>query len=295
MIVEWIEYENDSNVPNEKMRAMCKSVDTISSRANSSLRTLLLKEISFLEDLSPKILQTMADEDLTFANNVEQYDDNEMDMDYMDINDDLEPEPTLVPTSSHHQVTRSRAGTHHQVGHQRIQSYSMDQRTQTLIKQYESNISELQMELKQAADENEALTMKNETLIIEYDAKIDELNLEMDQMQIESQQYQIRYSEINEELHDLRNKQNDSQSADQQNKELLLRLQNKEQNEMALVIDLEQANKSNLSLKEQLNNAHQNLSKLQNAMLRLKKDKTQTDKNLNAAMEKLQISQQTVL
>merc|ERR1712154_732740 len=125
----------------------------------------------------------------------------------MDINDDLEPEPEP-------QTIRSMSHAPHHRG----QSYSMDQRTQTLIKQYETRLSELQKELKQSQDENEALIMKNETMMIEYDEKIDQLNLEIDEQQIESQQYQLRYSEINEELQDLRSKQNEELNTDQQNK-----------------------------------------------------------------------------
>ena len=242
--------------------------------------------------------------------------DFEDDMDYLDMEDDAEPEPEELNVHSFGSrgsrrdivddideskeledmdVARNRGQTVGGSRGKQRSSYPMNEQTQYLLKQYQSTINELQNEVKSANDLNEKLMVKNETLIIEYDSKMDELNMEYDAMQIESQQYQIRYSEINEELHELRSSHNDQQSAGKENKELLLRLQNKEQNEVTLIIDLEQANKTNFTLKNQLKTSNANLSKLQKAMLQIKKDKVTIDKNLTNAMDKFDILRQQVL
>eukprot|EP01084_Bolivina_argentea_P060219 110033_1 len=207
----------------------------------------------------------MADE-----NFVEFSDNNEIDMNDMDYLDMESPEPAEPEPKD----VEDNDGDYNDNMTEKRHSYTMNNRTQIILKQFQSTINELQLELKSSQDENERLMVKNETLIIEYDAKIDELNLEIDELQIESQQYQIRYSEINEELHELRSSQADNISSGQENKELLIRLQNREQNEMSLMIDLEQSNKQNETLKNQIKSGNENITKLQKAIIQIKKDKS---------------------
>eukprot|EP01084_Bolivina_argentea_P091446 164617_1 len=213
----------------------------------------------------------MADEELvTFS------EDNDVDMDYLEM-DSPEPEPFefysdqtrdsesnlvgLMRDPDDVKTTSEFEEAHPAQIHRHRSSYTMQNETRVLMNQFRATIGELERDLAESRSSCEKALVEKETLIISYDSRIDELNLEIDEMQIESQQYQLRYSEINEELHDLRSRAAENVSSGKENEELVMRLQNKEQNVMDLMIDFESANKQVERLKNQIRDSNENTGK----------------------------------
>ena len=146
---------------------------------------------------------------------------------------------------------------HHSNHSSSSSKYNLSQHAQMaiLIKQYTNQINELKDDIRNLHNQNAQITREKETIQLTMEAQIDQLSLEMENCHIEAQQYQIRYQEIDEELNELRGSQMELQASGDENKELLARLHNKEQNEVQLIMEVEKLNKANATIKEQLKNS----------------------------------------
>jgi len=87
---------------------------------------------------------------------------------------------------------------------------------------------ELEQEITRKDDENQKLQLATETLKLEHERDILNLQMQLDSAENESTQYQLRYTEIHDELNELRQSQMEHQSSGQENQELLVRLQRME-------------------------------------------------------------------
>mmetsp|Transcript_51597 Transcript_51597/g.85492 ORF Transcript_51597/g.85492 Transcript_51597/m.85492 type:complete len:781 (-) Transcript_51597:289-2631(-) len=161
------------------------------------------------------------------------------------------------------------------------------------LDQLRMTMDDMKQENAQLLQDNERLQHEGESVVIDFEAKLDEMQQELESNAVETEQYRIRYKEMQEELHDSRSAQMDLESSDKEKKELLMRLETYEQSAMQMGIALNKLEQQNEDLKQKLSSQTGNLTQLQQGIMTLKREKNKLEKNYKQSLDRYEILQQS--